>query len=146
MPPVPPRITNPPPPQRHRRISENLVIIDTDDGINHRIAATIPIPMARTKSKPSISPPTATTPQSFATIRMAFENNFVQNNSFKPNNVVSRTFIDTSIPPPTSTSKLSNKTESSEVGFKKSFGSLVIHINSFTQRKGKKKLLLFLCF
>lgn len=156
LPPVPPRITNPPP--RNRRVSESLIIIDSDekqqqqqqrqqqqshqhkqqslnDNNNLRISAPLPI-VARSKPKPIISPSmqTASTPQSFANIRMAFENNFVQNskknsnsnsnsfNSIKQSNGIkpsvhrSQPFIE---PPPLSTkqsNQLNNDHKMSEVG------------------------------
>lgn len=59
LPPVPPRLANPP---RHNRISANdhLIIIDTDD------TDSAPVPLARTKPKLQTAKP-----------RMSFENNFV---------------------------------------------------------------------
>lgn len=154
LPPVPPRITNPPP--RNRRVSESLIIIESDEkqqlkqqlnqqqqqkiqkqqllnyNNNLRIPAPLPI-VARSKPKPIISPSmqTASTPQSFANIRMAFENNFVQNsnsnsnsdNSIKHSNGIkssvhrSQPFIE---PPPSSTkqsNQLNNDHKMPEVGY-----------------------------
>lgn len=93
LPPIPPRITNPPR-NMHITTSENLIIIDTDD--QNDVA---PIPVARTKTSM-----TKTQPQTFGNNRFGFENNFIPNaNSLRKNHITSRPI--SLIEPPSSRSQ-----------------------------------------
>lgn len=126
LPPVPPRLTNPPP-SRHNRIasSEHLIIIDTDDQVD-----TVPVPAVRTKIKSTQPPPppmtnnTVTKPSAMDN-RIGFENNFVQTTNtlnLKKSNVVANrvSLIEPPPkPPPPSTQNhklnMTNETKTSEV-------------------------------
>lgn len=115
VPPVPPRITNPP---RNPRLttSDHLIIIDTDDTTDMP-----PVPVARTKTKfyTSMSAPTPPPPPNrHPNFNIGFENNFVLNaNSLniQKNNGVGRAppFIE---PPPLNHKlNMTNESKTSEV-------------------------------
>lgn len=100
LPPVPPRVTNPPPRNNRIATSEHLIIIDTDDQID-----TAPIPVARRTKTATQSPPPPPPPHTKALLsnRIGFENNFVQNTNslnLKKNNTVMNRSESLIEPPP----------------------------------------------
>lgn len=116
LPPVPPRITNPPSRSNRIATSEHLIIIDTDDQTD-----AAPVPVARTKTKNATVAATVTSTQSNANNRIGFENNFVQNTNslnLQKNNINRSTSLIEPPPPPRSQNhelNMTNESKTSEV-------------------------------
>ncbi|XP_031630158.1 uncharacterized protein LOC116345160 isoform X2 [Contarinia nasturtii] len=121
LPPVPPRITNPPPRSNRIATSEHLIIIDTDD---HTDAAPVPVARTKTKSATVAAAVNTSSSQSHANYRIGFENNFVQNinslNLQNKNNVNRSTSLIEPPPPPRSQIHKLNTTNESKTSEAKS--------------------------
>ncbi|XP_055317593.1 DENN domain-containing protein 1B isoform X10 [Sitodiplosis mosellana] len=127
LPPVPPRITNPPPRNNRNATSEHLIIIDTDDQVDPA-----PVPAARNRTKTATQPPPPPLPphnsvaKAPANNRNGFENNFVQNTNslnLRINNIIinrTESLIEPSpkpppLPPQNYKLNMTNETKTSEV-------------------------------
>lgn len=122
LPPVPPRITNPPR-NSHITTSDNLIVIDTDDHIDAVTAA---------RTKFSMTTPTS---QTFVNNQMRFENNFIQNtNSFclQKNHTTSRPISLIEPPSRSQNNKLNmtNELKSFEVPFFFQFAFCMLGVGS----------------
>lgn len=134
LPPIPPRILNPP---RNSRIAnDHLIIIDTDDVTD---TVPVPVPVARMKTK-------SMTPSTVVQNRFSFENDFVANplNS-QMNRVANRPFIEP--PRKLQNNKLNttNESKSSEVCRRSSQFSVSLFIGNIHAFKAHKVFVLAFC-